>query len=337
MSDLSTTYLGLNLPSPIVAASSPLTADPEQVKQMEAAGIGAVVLPSLFEEQLMIDRLGMTKWAKEDHSLLPGELRHFPDMDVHNKGVTRYLTLIHTLKGVVDVPIIASLNGHSLGGWVEYASLLTGAGADALELNLYDVPVRPYPAGADLIANYRSIVSAVAEKVSVPVAVKIGPFFASIPNVVMQFVEAGAKGMVLFNRFYQPDIDLDTEKLNSKVSLSHPDELRLRLRWTGILYDRFDTDIAITGGVYTYEDVARSILVGAKVVTIASAVMTSGAGVVAEMNVGLSEWMDRKGYGQLKRFRGKLSQSRLGPGSGLTRANYIRTLGAFKEDADSDD
>jgi len=301
---------------------------------MAEAGVGAVVLPSLFEEQLVIDRLGMGTWVKERADLLPGKLKHFPDMSNHNEGVANYLTHIFGLKQLVDVPIIASLNGASLGGWIEYASLLEGAGADALELNLFDLPTRPYPAGADLIANYRTIIHAVVEKVDIPVAVKISPFFASIPNVVMQFVEAGARGCILFNRFYQPDIDLETEELVPNLELSNSSELRLRLRWAAILYDQIAADIAITGGVHTDADLAKSILVGAQVVTIAPALLQQGIDVIKEMNDGLKAWMKRKNYRNLAAFRGKLSQEAVGEAAALVRANYIRVLDSYLPDSE---
>ena len=333
MPNISTTYLGLKINSPIIAASSPLTRSPETIEQMAELGIGAVVLPSLFEEQLTIDGLGMESWVKNNKELLPGKLKHFPDMSQHNEGIANYMAQIFDLKRRLDIPIIASLNGTSLGGWLEYATLLSGAGADALELNLYDVPMRAYPDSADMVANYRSIVHTVAEKVDIPVSVKISPYFASLPNVVMQFVDAGAKGCVLFNRFYQPDVDLETEQLIPNLNLSTPEELRMRLRWTAILYDQIVADIAITGGVHSADDVAKSILTGAQVVTIASVLLDKGIGQITELNNGLVEWLDRKGYHDLKSVRGKLSQKRLGRSEALTRANYIRTIGSYADEA----
>ena len=334
MTNLSTTYMNLKLKSPVVAASSPLTGQFETAEQLVAAGVGAIILPSMFEEQITIDRFGMTSWSKKQNTLLPGNLKHYPDMEKHNEGIANYLSQIFHYKQSFDVPIIASLNATTPGSWVEFASLMAGAGADAVELNIYDIPTRLHPAGAELITNYRRIVQLITERVDIPVAVKISPFFASIPNAAHQFCSAGAAGITLFNRFYQPDIDLETETLAPSLTLSTVEELRLRLRWAAILYGQVDGELAITGGVKSAEDVLKAILVGAKVVTVASAILESGPEIVTTFNKGISAWLEEKGYKNLNAILGKLSMLKSPTPESITRANYIRTLGSFSEESE---
>ena len=274
--DLTTRYLGLELKNPLVVAACPLTGQIEILRRLVDAGAAAVVLPSLFEEQIDHDQMAVFRFYESSAESIPEALSYFPELDDYNTGPAPYLRHISAAKKAIPVPVIASLNGTSNGGWVRHAQQIQEAGADALELNIYFVCTEPYVTGEQLEARYLELVAAVREVVSIPLAVKIGPYFSSLPNMASRLVNAGADGLVLFNRFLQPDIDLETLKVVPRMVLSTSDELRLPLRWIAILRAFFDVSLAATTGVHTAEDVLKLLLTGADVTMVASALYQHG-------------------------------------------------------------
>ena len=316
MADLRTRYLGLELPSPMVASSSPLTGSLDGLRRLEAAGAGAVVLPSLFEEDL----------APEDRegSARPGG--DPADQAGYGAGPGAYLALVEQAKEALSIPVIASLNGVSRGGWVGYASRLEEAGADALELNVYYVSSRPGLSGSDVEWHYLDVVRAVRQATGIPLAVKLSPYFSSMANMAGQLVEAGANGLVLFNRFYQPDLDIEAMEVRPALELSTSTELRLPLRWIAILHRRHRVSLAASTGVHTTEDVLKVLLAGAEVAMMTSALLRNGPDHLRPLEVGLRDWMDRHDYDTVDQLRGRLSQRSIPNPATFERANYIKTL-----------
>lgn len=332
MPHLQTTYLGLDLPSPLVVSSIPLTASLENIQKFAEAGAGAVILPSLFEEQIQLEDAGLDWYLQhEDKYPLPTLLQNTPRMDKFNKGSGNYLATIYQAKKVAgDMRIIASLNGNSKGGWIRYARMLQSAGADALELNIYHLPTETYIVGSEVEGMYVRLVEAVKESVTIPVAVKLNPYFSSIPNIIHQLAEAGADGVVLFNRFYEPDFDLETETVIPNLQYSTSEELRLRLRWVAILYKQVQTSLAITGGVHTAADVIKSLLAGADVAMMASAVLKHGIGHVASTLAEVQTWMEHHGYANMGQMQGRMSQRMVHNPTAFERANYVQVLQSYK-------
>ena len=318
MADLRTRYLGLELQSPLVASSSPLTGSLDSLRKLEAAGAGAVVLPSLFEEELAEDpgRLG----AGLDQ--LSGQ----PDQAGYGAGPAAYLSLLDQAKASLSIPVVASLNGTSRGGWVRHAARLEEAGADALELNIYYVSSRPGLSGGEVEGNYLDVVREVRRATGIPLAVKLSPYFSSLANLAGQLVEAGADGLGLFNRFYQPDLDIEAMEVRPALELSTSAELRLPLRWIAILHRRHRVSLAASTGVHTVEDVLKVLLAGADVAMLASALLRHGPDHLRPLEVGLHDWMDRQGHGTVDQLRGRLSQRSVPDPAAFERANYIRTL-----------
>ena len=316
MADLRTRYLGLELSSPLVASSSPLTGSLDGLRRLEAAGAGAVVLPSLFEEDL----------APEDRegSARPGG--DPADQAGYGAGPGAYLALVEQAKEALSIPVIASLNGVSRGGWVGYASRLEEAGADALELNVYYVSSRPGLSGSDVEWHYLDVVRAVRRATGIPLAVKLSPYFSSLANMAGQLVEAGANGLVLFNRFYQPDLDIEAMEVQPALELSTSTELRLPLRWIAILHRRHRVSLAASTGVHTTEDVLKVLLAGAEVAMMTSALLRNGPDHLRPLEVGLRDWMDRHDYDTVDQLRGRLSQRSIPNPATFERANYIKTL-----------
>jgi dihydroorotate dehydrogenase (fumarate) len=325
MADLRTRYLGLELRSPLVASSSPLTGTLDGLRRLEAAGVGAVVLPSLFEEDL-------TEETRQVEALVAtgatgAEARAGrPDQAGYGAGPAAYLSLVTQAKQALSVPVIASLNGVSRGGWVRYAARLEGAGADALELNIYYVSSRPGSSASEVEWHYLDVVRSVRQAIGIPLAVKLSPYFSSLANLAGQLVEAGAGGLVLFNRFYQPDLDIETMQVRPALELSSSTELRLPLRWIAILHRRFGVSLAASTGVHTGEDVAKVLLAGADVAMMTSALLRNGPDHLRRVEVGLRDWMDRHGYETVDRLRGRLSQRSVPDPAAFERANYIKTL-----------
>ncbi len=330
MPNLSTTYLGLQLKNPLVPSASPLMQHVTQIKQMEAAGAAAVVLHSLFEEQIV--------QASEllDHSLNYGAesyaeaTSYFPDLANYNLGPEGYLDHIAAVKRAVSIPVIASLNGASASGWVEYAKKIEEAGADALELNMYYIAAEPAQTSAQVEQMYLELVKQVKAFVRIPVAIKLGSTFTAFANIAQQLDHAGANGLVLFNRFYQPDFDLDNLEVTSDLDLSNPYELRLRLRWVAMLYGRVQADLAITGGVHSAEDVVKAMMAGAKIAMTTSALLQHGVGHLRTMLADLTEWMDKHEYESIKQMQGSMSQKSVAQPAAFERANYIKVLRSYK-------
>ena len=312
MADLRTRYLGLELRSPLVASSSPLTGSLDGLRRLEAAGAGAVVLPSLFEEDL--------------NERLPTAGGDPGDQAGYGAGPAAYLHLVERAREALSIPVVASLNGVSRGGWVRYASRLEQAGADALELNVYYVSSRPGLSGSDVEWDYLDVVRAVRRATALPLAVKLSPYFSSLANMAGQLVEAGANGLVLFNRFYQPDLDIEAMEVRPALELSSSTELRLPLRWIAILHRRHRVSLAASTGIHTATDVLKVLLAGADVAMTTSALLRHGPDHLRPLEVGLRDWMDRHGYETVDQLRGRLSQRSIPDPAAFERANYIRTL-----------
>ena len=316
MADLRTRYLGLELQSPLVASSSPLTGSLDGLRKLEAAGAGAVVLPSLFEEELAADPwpVGADPQAGQ------------PDQAGYGTGPAAYLSLVSQAKQTLSIPVIASLNGVSRSGWVRYAARLEQAGADALELNVYYVSSRPGLSGGEVEGNYLDVVRAVRQAIGIPLAVKVSPYFSSLANLAGQLVEAGANGLVLFNRFYQPDLDIEALEVLPALDLSSSAELRLPLRWIAILHRRWGVSLAASTGVHSAEDVVKVLLAGADVAMMTSALLHYGPDHLRSVEMGLRDWMDRHRYEMIDQLRGQLSQRSVPDPAAFERANYIKTL-----------
>lgn len=328
--DLSTTYMGLKLKNPIVASASPLSRDIPNVRAMEDAGISAVVLYSLFEEQISHETAEVDHYLSYGTESFAEALDYFPEPEIYHRGPDEYLDHIRRLKSTVDIPVIASLNGASSGGWTRYAKLMVDAGADALELNVYHIPTDPTISGAQVEQLYLDILSEVKQQVSVPVAVKLSPFFSSLSNMARQLDKAGADGLVLFNRFYQPDFDLDNLDVVSNVILSTPMAARLPLRWIAILYGRISADMAATSGVHTAEDVLKMLMAGANVTMMCSALLKNGIGHAWRVLEQVENWMDEHEYISISQLQGSMSQASCSDPSAFERANYMRALNTFQ-------
>lgn len=329
MTDLHTTYLGLRLKSPMVASAGPLTGDVDRIIELERAGAAAVVLPSLFEEQIEhetneIDRLFSL------HRDSFGEATSFmPDIDEYNSGVDRYLDLVERAKASVDIPVIASLNGVNIGGWMKYAGLLQDAGADAIELNLYTIAADPIVSAAALESEHFGLVALLADQIDIPLAVKISPFYSSLSSFVLGLQEAGARGVVMFNRFYLPDLDLETLDVTPRLSLSTPEELRLPLRWTGILREYLTMSIAGSTGVHSGFDVAKLILAGADVAMTTSSLLRNGTEHLLTIEQQLCDWMEEHDYESVDEMRGAVCRAASADPAGYERANYIGNLASY--------
>jgi dihydroorotate dehydrogenase (fumarate) len=316
MADLRTRYLGMELRSPLVASSSPLTGSLDGLRRLEAAGAGAVVLPSLFEEEL----------AEPGSRPGAGQGGQEADRAGYGAGPAAYLSLVAQAKAALGIPVVASLNGVSRGGWSSYAARLEEAGADALELNVYYVSSRPGLSGSDVEWHYLDVVRAVRRATRLPLAVKLSPYFSSMANLAGQLVEAGADGLVLFNRFYQPDLDIEAMEVRPALELSSSVELRLPLRWIAILHRRHRVSLAASTGVHTATDALKVLLAGADVAMMTSALLRNGPDHLRPLEVELRDWMDRHGFGTLDQLRGRLSQRSVPDPAAFERANYIRTL-----------
>ncbi len=326
--DLRTRYLGLELSSPIVASSSPLTGDPISAKQLEDAGVGAVVLPSLFEEEILNEEIELNRALEAGTEAFAEALSYFPGIDTFKGIGDRYLTRLEKTKQSLTVPVIASLNAATAGGWVRYARLMQDAGADALELNLYHVAADPGMTATDRENTDLQLIAAVRAAVDIPLAVKLGPSYSALANFAGRAVAAGADGLVLFNRFYQPDLDLDTFDVVNRVALSHPSELRMPLRWIAILRPQVGTGVglAATSGVHSGSDALKVLLVGADVAMVASAVLRDGPDHVRTMRDEMLGWMTEREYESVNQLRGSASAATVKDPTAFERANYLATL-----------
>jgi dihydroorotate dehydrogenase (fumarate) len=329
MVDLSTHYLGMTLRSPVVASAGPLTGRMETLGQLDEAGVGAVVLPSLFEEQLTHDQFQIDAMLSHNADAFGEAMTFFPDLTDYNTGPDRYLELVREAKSTLGCPVIASLNGVTEGGWVRYAKELEEAGADAIELNVYFVAADFTVTALEIERQYLDLVAAVRDETSVPLAVKIGAQFTSIPSMARGIVDAGADGLVLFNRFYQPDIDLETLRVGPNLVLSTSDDMRLPLRWIAILHHRVRASLALTTGVHTSQDVAKALLGGADVAMATSSLLLHGPGHVRVLLRGLAEWMEEAGYTGVNQMKGSVSQDATADPAAFERANYVDILSSF--------
>jgi dihydroorotate dehydrogenase (fumarate) len=331
MTALQTTYLGLELATPLVASPSPATGKLDTLLRLEDAGVGAVVLPSLFEEEVESEAITFHE-RRETGAGVSGEaMDYFPDVDLDHLGLERHVLLVEEAVERLEIPVIASVNGRSAGGWVRYAQDLVSAGAKAIELNMYDVAVDPDLTSADVERGYLDLVRAVCEAVDVPVAVKLSPYFSSFANFAAQVVAAGADGLVLFNRFYQPDLDLETLDVTPRLELSRPGELRLPLRWIAILRPRLPaTSLALTSGVASGADVAKGLLAGADVVMTASEMLRQGPQRAAGILEELTTWMAAGEYESVTQLRGSVAQHAVRDPGAYERAQYQRVLASWR-------
>ena len=331
MPDLTTTYLGLQLKNPLVASASPLSKKVDNVRRIEDAGAAALVMYSLFEEQITHDSYELDNYLERGTHSYAEAMSYFPDLDYHNLGTEPYLEHLHKIKQAVSIPIIGSLNGISSGGWVEYAHRIEQAGADALELNIYYLPTDPDLSGAELEEDFVQLVRDVRSTVKLPIAVKLSPFFTALPNLAKRIVDAGANALVLFNRFYQPDFDLEELEVVPNLILSTSHDLRLPLRWIAILYGRIQADFALTSGVHTAQDVLKAMMAGANVAMMTSALLESGIGRIMHILTDLQEWMEEHEYESIEQMRGSMSQRSVAEPAAFERANYIKALNTFDQ------
>jgi dihydroorotate dehydrogenase (fumarate) len=329
MVDLSTTYLGLQLKNPLVAAASPLSKRLDSVRRLEDAGVSAVVMYSLFEEQITHESRALDFYLSNGTESYAEALSYFPEMDHYNIGPEEYLNLIERIKKSVSIPVIASLNGVSTGGWVDYASRMEKAGADALELNLYFLSTDEDMTSQQLEQNYIDLISDIRKQVHIPLAVKLSPYFTALPNFAKRLVKAGANGLVLFNRFYQPDLDIESLEVVPNLKLSTSDELRMPLRWVAILYGRHQADLALTGGVHTSTDMIKSVMAGANVVQVASELIAHGVERASEILSETEKWMEEYEYESIQKMRGSMSQKAVTEPAAFERANYMKALTSF--------
>lgn len=329
MADLSTTYLGLNLKNPVVASASPLSKKLEGIQKLEEAGASAVVMYSLFEEQIVHDSLALDHFLNRSSDTHSEALSYFPDLDTYNVGPDDYLKQIERAKKAVGIPVIGSLNGFSTGGWVDYAKKIEQAGADALELNMYFLPTDPALSAQEVENNTVALVKDVRAQVRIPLAVKLSPFYTALPHLASRLVASGANGLVLFNRFLQPDLDIETLEVNPRVTLSTSDELRLPLRWTAILYGRVNADLALTSGVHSAQDVLKAMMAGARVTMLASELLKHGVGRVGEILTDMVSWMEAYEYESIRQMQGSMSQQAVAEPAAFERANYMKALQSF--------
>ncbi|HEV3117724.1 MAG TPA: dihydroorotate dehydrogenase-like protein [Gemmataceae bacterium] len=326
MIDLSTDYLGLKLRTPLVPSASPLSQEIGSIRRLEDAGASAIVLYSVFEEQLRLESLELDHHLSAGTESFAESLTFFPQPSEFRLGPEAYLEHIRKAKEAVDIPVIASLNGASVGGWTKFAKEIEEAGADALECNVYSIPTDPELKAAEIEQTYVDIVWAVKSAISIPVAVKLGPFFTNFANVARRLDEAGADGLVLFNRFYQPDIDLDELEIRPNVLLSTPQALRLPLTWIGILYGRLRASLAASSGVHDAEDVIKLLMVGANVTMLCSSLLRNGVNHLRHVERGLVDWMEIHEYESVRQMQGSMSQQRCPDPSAFERAQYMRAV-----------
>lgn len=331
--NLETTYLGMKLRTPLVPSASPLSEEIGNIKRMEDAGAAAVVLYSLFEEQLRLETYELNHHLTYGTESFPEALTYFPQPQEFHLGPEGYLNHIRRAKQAVDIPIIASLNGSTVGGWIDFARLIEEAGADALELNVYHIPSDMTVSGAEIEQRYVEVLKAVKAAVKIPVAIKLSPFFSNFANMAKRFDEAGANGLVLFNRFYQPDIDLETLEVRPNVLLSTPQALRLPLTWIGILSGRLKADLAATSGVHDATDVVKMVMVGANVTMMAAALLRYGIEHLRRVEQNLQAWMEEHEYESVQQMQGSMSQKNSADPSAFERAQYMKALQSYKPEA----
>ena len=329
MIDLTTKYLGMKLKNPLVVSASPLSEDLGNIRRMEDSGAAAIVFTSLFEEQIHLESAALDQFLQQGTESFAESLTYFPDMTGYNLGPEGYLEHLRRAKQAVRIPIIGSLNGSSTGGWIDYAKKIQQAGADALELNIYFIPTDTEMSGGEVEQLYADLLSAVKASLRIPVAVKIGAYFSSLPHAARRLEQAGADALVLFNRFYQPDFDLENLEVVPNLILSTPHELLLRLTWVAVLYGRIRADLAVTGGVHTGLDVLKTMMAGARVAMLTSALLRHGIGHLATVQAELLHWMEEHEYESIHQMQGSMSQRSVADPSAFQRANYVRVLSSY--------
>ena len=328
--DLSTRYLGMKLRTPLVPSASPLSENLDNIKRMEDAGASAVVLYSLFEEQLTRERDALEHHLTHGTESFAEALSYLPAPEEYRSGPEEYLEKIRKAKKAVSIPIIASLNGVSIGSWVDFAKKIEESGADALELNVYSIPTDTTQSSAEIEQTYIDILKAVKYVVTIPVAVKLSPFFSNMAGMARRCDEAGANALVLFNRFYQPDIDLENLEIRTNVLLSTPQALRLPLRWVAILFGRIKADMAATSGIHSSEDVLKILMAGANVAQLCSVLLQHGIGHIRRIEQGMLEWMEKHDYESVSQLRGSISQQNCADPSAFERAQYMHSILSYK-------
>ncbi len=328
--DLRTTYLGFDLKNPLVASASPLARELSNIRRMEDAGAAAIVLNSLFEEEINQESRALDRYLSDGTESYAEALTYFPEAPSYKAiGPDAYLEHIFRAKQAVDIPIIASLNGVSSGGWIHYAKEMQGAGADAIELNIYYLPTRIDLTGAEVEQMYVDLVRDVRGSINIPIAVKLSPFFSSTANMMHRLSEAGANGLVLFNRFYQPDLDLENLEVVPNLVLSRSEEMRLPLRWIAILYGRVAADLALTTGVHDADDVLKAIAAGANVAMMTSEILLNGIPRFTEILAEMKQWLEEREYVSLHELHGSLSQVNVAAPAAFERANYIQIVKSY--------
>jgi dihydroorotate dehydrogenase (fumarate) len=327
--DLSTNYLGMKLKNPLVVAACPLTHRIDWLRKLEEHGAAAAVLPSLFEEQIEHEAEEMAKVREFGSESFAEALTYFPEQDDYRSGPEEYLDFIGQAKKAVSMPVVASLNGTSKGGWVRYAKMVQDAGADALELNIYFVAANLSMTGAEVESQYLELVAAVKESVSIPLAVKIGPYFSSMGNMGMRLAEAGADGLVLFNRFIQPDIDLESMETQPRLHLSSPHELLVPLRWIAVLHGHVKASLAATGGIHDAAGLLKALLAGADVGMIASVLYQKGTQQVGNILAGMKQWMEENEYDSVEQLKGSMSLENCPDPAAFQRGNYMKALTSY--------
>lgn len=330
--DLTTTYLGLTLKNPLVPSSSPLSRNLNSLRRMEDNGASAIVLYSLFEEQITLESHNLNHYLTQGVESFPEALTYFPEAAEYETGPDEYMEHIRKAKEALTIPIIASLNGVSTGGWVKYAKNIEEAGADALELNVYYLPTDPNLSGAEVEQIYLDVLKDVKAAVKIPVAMKLSPYFSAMANMAHRLTDAGASGLVLFNRFYQPDLDIENLEVVPHLLLSTSAEQRLPMRWIAILYGRVQADLALTTGMHTSEDVLKGLMAGASVTMMASELLRNGVGRLKEILLDLERWMVEYEYESLSELKGSLSQINCAEPAAFERANYMRVLSSYAPD-----
>jgi dihydroorotate dehydrogenase (fumarate) len=327
--DLTSTWLGLPLRSPLIASSSPLTGELESLRRLEDAGAAAVVLPSLFEEELSHAAAQVDRMLETGAGTFGEALTYFPELEDYDTGPDRYLDLIGQARRALDIPVIGSLNGTTPGGWLEYARRIEEAGAHALELNLYLVAADPDATAAEVEARDREIVAQVRRSVGIPLSVKLSPYFTALAHTTRELAAAGARGFTLFNRFYQPDLDVESLEVVPRLSLSTSEEVRLPLRWVAILYGRVQADLAASSGIHTLEDLLKVLLAGANAAMLASALLEQGPGLLTRLTRELDSWLAEREYESVAQLRGSVSQRAVADPTAFERANYMKTLRSY--------
>ena len=328
--DLSTTYLGLKLKNPIVPSASPLSHSLDSMKRLEDAGASAIVMYSLFEEQITHEASELEHYLSYGKETFAEALTYFPEAKEYNLGPDEYVNHLRKTKESLNIPVIGSLNGISSGGWINYAKKIEEAGADAIELNVYYIPTDPALTAQDVEDRYLEVLSAVKTTVKIPVAMKLSPFFSSMANMAQRLDQAGAAGLVLFNRFYQPDIDLETLEITPSVILSTPQAMRLPMRWVAILYGRIKASLAATSGIHTAEDVLKMLMAGADVTMMASSLLKHGPQRITEVLAQMDQWMLEHEYISVAQMKGSMSQRSVADPAAYERANYMKVLQAYK-------